>query len=310
MPTFSATEKQILATLKSNKSLIFNDKLYSIIECDKPTTIKGEPKTDIYILLQDENKDFLEVKISIKQKNADFLENKITDTRALEIFGNNWQDIIQKLITPIKCKFFNKKLIYKESFGHADKGTITLGWRFEITNKPQGELSGLLPVELAEEVLSGKNLANDKKNSYINKKIVQGSGIAEYILPNADTLDPANINLIFSSLIPIKDYIKQEGVALYFACKASNYRTLYIPKEKTETVHKIEGNRHLSVYVDWKDTNNKLDYEICFNNPLSTKTKAVAKNLSDTLKRLGIKNTNDISIENFSHFAEKVFISK
>lgn len=49
-------------------------------------------------------------------------------------------------------------------------------------------------------------------------------------------------------MIPIKDYVKMHP-DIYFACKALNYRTF---------AEKWDGNRPLSVQVNWSAEQNKF----------------------------------------------------
>ena len=158
------------------------NKIWKVIKVAKPTTSKGEPKTDVYILLVEEKTGVeYEIKISIKQSNADFLENKLQAPRAEQLFGTNWSTIIQNSTESIKEEFEKKTLIFKNKEGRTEKGAITLGWKFELLNKSGGKLSGNVNVS-SLEVYSGQSLAADKRNAYINGKIIQNSGVANYIL--------------------------------------------------------------------------------------------------------------------------------
>ena len=73
---------------------------------------------------------------------------------------------------------------------------------------------------------------------------------------------------------------------VYFACKALNYRTFY---------NKYDGNRPLSVYVDWYVENGQLCHDLVFDSPLSVGGDEVADNLIAALEELGIETTDDIT---------------
>lgn len=59
------------------KKFTYEQANYSVLKCDKPTSSKGECKTDVYVLAQDDLGNQKEFKISVKQNNADFLEIKL-----------------------------------------------------------------------------------------------------------------------------------------------------------------------------------------------------------------------------------------
>lgn len=298
MPDFSQTERTIIDTLIASTNFIYRDDRYELLECDKPTTSKGEPKTDIYIQVQKEStQEIFEFKISVKQSNADFLENKISAERALELFGTNWKDIIMELTNSVRADFVNQKLIYKRPQGQTEEGVFTLGWKFEILNKSARNRSGILPTEILREVLTGENLNQNKRDAFINGVVIENSGVANFILPNADTIDLSNLNEIMQNIITIDEYISNPSNQVYFACKALNYRSKYIPSPKWD------GDRPLCVYIHWFENNSKLCYEFCFDNPLLTKGNLVARNLQSALNNLNINTTDDINQINTNHYS-------
>lgn len=297
MPNFSKTEKIILDTLKKNTHFNYQNNLYQLIEVDKPTTSAGEPKTDIYILSKTANGENIEFKISVKQSNADFLENKISAERASELFGTNWQERIKSLTNSVRSDFTNQKLIYKQKNKKTEAGVFTLGWKFEILNKSAKNRSSELPNEILREVLTGENLNQSKKDASINTKIVPHSGVANFILPNAENIDLTNITAIMDNIIKIDDYINIPSNKVYFACKALNYRSKYTPFPKWD------GDRPLSVYIRWFENNNKLCHEFCFDNPLNKKGNAVAEDLKTALTSLNITTTDDINPHNMDNYS-------
>ena len=189
----------------------------------------------------------------------------------------------------IKDKFENKLLIFKEKYGRTEKGAITLGWKFEFLNKLNGELSAEINVDL-NEVYKGIGLDNDKRNAFVEGNRIDESGIADYLLFVDDTSYYKNAQDIINNLILIDDYIK-ENPTVYFACKALNYRTMKVPA-------RWDGNRPLSVYVNWTVINGKLNHELIYNNPLTIKGNEVAENLKLALNSLNIQNTDDITTDN------------
>ncbi len=94
---FTESERKIIQMGKESKLFNYNNNSYEILKIGKPVTGSGEPKTDIYILAENKlSNELTEFKISFKQDNADFLENKIKQARAMQIFGQNWSDIISR----------------------------------------------------------------------------------------------------------------------------------------------------------------------------------------------------------------------
>lgn len=288
--TFGEAERYIHSLFSVNKVIQLGTETYKIIESGKPTTPQGEPKTDIYVLLSNGTKNY-ELKISVKKDNADFLENKTSAERAEQILGIDWMNIVIHSTLQLKDGFHSKPLIYKTSQGKTEAGAITLGWKFELLNKKSGQLSEqiLLSKEQLFDIYAGTNLPPEKKNAYINGKIFPNSGVANTILfGDLSKFDSAES--VIHSLQSIDSYINSHP-NIYFACKALNYRTFK---------QKYDGNRPLSVFVDWDIVNGKLNPTLVFNSPLITRGNQVANKLTNALYKLGINNTNDINENNVS----------
>lgn len=284
--TFSKDEKSIRKLFPIGTIFSYDNIAYEVIEIGKPFSEKGEPKTDIYICAVSKNYKKREFKISFKKSNADFLENKISAERAQQLFGDNWSEIIKQSIDKLKPSFQSKKLIYKEKEGHTEKGSITLGWKFELVNKISGALSDeiLLVEDQVIDVYAGTNLENEKKNAKVNEKMINDSGIANFIL--IGETDFKNAQEVIDKLISVKDYVKQHP-KVYFACKALNYRTLK---------NKWDGDRPLAVYVEWGISNKKLSHNLVFDKPLEKKGNEVAKKLKTVLETLNITTIDNIDM--------------
>jgi len=288
------TIKDLFLTVKNNQTtLLFNNIEYYVGIVGKPTCKDGEPKTDIFLRMIEKvnNNKYLDIKISVKQKDADFLENKMSAESAERLFGDNWTEIVKSCTNSIRGEFNKRILIHKRKYRRTDAGSITLGWKFELLNKPGGELSNEITVDI-KEVYKGLLLNDDKKNARVNGKTIVGSGIADYILVVDKNSIPTKAQDILNSLIFIDQYVI--GKKVYFACKALNYRTLHNPP-------KHDGDRPLSVCVDWNVENNKLTPKLCFDKPLITKGNQVAEKLIRCLSVLNVKNTNDLTKQNVSN---------
>tara|TARA_X000000368_G_scaffold366982_1_gene314058 strand:- start:2637 stop:3506 length:870 start_codon:yes stop_codon:yes gene_type:complete len=276
---FSKIESNFQEYFSIGKNFSFKDKNFTVHKCDKPTTPSGEPKTDIYILGIDNSGAQKEFKISIKLDNAEFLENKISLKRAMEILGDDAQQIIEKSISEIKKVFSKEPLINFNKAGRSKSRIVTLGWKFELMNKKSGNKSGkiLLKNNQKEEVFSGK-ASMDKKDAYVHGEIIKNAGVANFIY----IAKKINIDMnVFNDLISISSYAKQSDI--YFACKALNYR---VDDEKWD------GNRPLAVWVKRKLIKNKLNQVISFKNPLDTKGNSVAEKLLAILNKLKVSKEN------------------
>ena len=284
--TFSKEEKLIRTLFPIGTTFNYDNVSYEVIEVGKPFSEKGEPKTDIYICAISKNHEKKEFKISFKKGNADFLENKISKERAQQLFGENWSKIIKQSIDALESSFQSKKLIYKEQEGHTEKGSITLGWKFELVNKINGALSGkiILDKDQVIDVYAGTNLEDEKKNAKVNGILIDDSGIANFILIGETDFNSAQE--VIDKLISVKDYV-QQNPEVYFACKALNYRIL---KDKWD------GDRPLAVYVEWSVSSGKLSHSLVFNEPLEKKGNEVAEKLKTSLETLNITTIDDIDI--------------
>ena len=284
--TFSREEESIRTLFPIGTTFNYDNVLYEVIEVGKPFSEKGEPKTDIYICAISKDHKKKEFKISFKKSNADFLENKISKERAQQLFGKNWSKIIKESIDRLELSFQSKKLIYKEQEGHTEKGSITLGWKFELVNKISGALSDeiILVEDQVIDVYAGTNLEDEKKNAKVNGKLIDDSGIANFIFIGETGFNSAQE--VIDKLISVKDYVKLHP-KVYFACKALNYRFL---KDKWD------GDRPLAVYVEWSASGKKLSHSLVFDEPLEKKGNEVAEKLKAALETLNITTIDNIDM--------------
>jgi hypothetical protein len=273
---FSNSEKALMLLFEANKSFFFMGKNYEAEIIGKPTSVAGEPKTDLFIRARsNEDNNIIELKISYKQKNADFLENKISSDRAHQLFGNDWKSVIIDSTTKIKHEFESRQLIFNENQGKTKAGSITLGWKFEILNRKSGKLSGKLVLDKNQmiDVISGKNSNSSKKNAYVNGVVITDSGISNYLLER-EISESTDLNQVLESLITIDEYVESSN-EMFFACKALNYR---------QRQNKWDGDRPLAVYVDWSFEQGKLVSEIKYDKPLEEKGNERAKKIISLLK--------------------------
>ncbi|WP_447635335.1 hypothetical protein [Flavobacterium microcysteis] len=282
MSNHGNTERHIVELFNKCAFFEFEGDKYEIKVVGKPRPSKGECKTDVYILAQEiltkKNK---EIKISIKQNDADFLENKMSYSRAIEIFGNEAKDILIKSIKSVERSFLDDNLVYFHKHKRTEAKCIKIGWKFELINKYGGERSGALLMSNDQkiDVYSGANLNESKKNAKVGNTQIPDSGIANYIL-EVDTITH-DINYYVKKLIPIEEYaVKQD---LFFACKALNYRA--VP-------NKWDGDRPLSVFIEWTLEDKLVKAKFNFDRPLEIKGNEVGLNIRRILRELKIDCNN------------------
>ncbi|ETT02786.1 hypothetical protein [Providencia alcalifaciens] len=276
-PQFSQTETDLINLINRTQQFTWNGCIYDVVKASKPSTSKGECKTDVFIKTLQGN-----FKISIKQSNADFLENKISYERASQIFGYDTDSILRRSIGTIKQSFQNHPLICFKKMGRTEEKTILLGWKFELLNKMSGNKSGVLQLtdEQKLNVYSGHLLSSDKRDAFVDGQVIADSGVADYIL-EIDKVIGHNLQFYINKLRPIHDFSRQQTI--YFACKALNYRSL---------VDKWDGDRPLAVYVNWCLHNGELKSSICYDRPLQVKGNVIGDKIRGILRTLNINKDN------------------
>lgn len=287
MTRFGDAERYIVSLLPVGNRFKLDGDIFTIVLCGKPTCNYGEPKTDIYVCAKNNSGREIELKISFKKENADFLENKTTSERAEQLFGSDWMDVVIDSTLSIERSFLERPLIYAYSYRRTEAGSITLGWKFELVNKPGGDLSGRMALtpEQVMDVYAGINLSTDKKDAYVGGQQVRNSGVANCILATDRLLSTQDI---INNLTSIEEYV-EEYPYIYFACKALNYRTF---------VRKYDGDRPLAVYIDWFAKKSKLAFNYVFDAPLITRGNKVADSLLRAMQSLDIRTTDDVDAHN------------
>lgn len=299
MPNFSDTERRLIDLLKVGAKFKFDGVEYIVSKPScKPTVAKGECKTDVYVQTASVNGDKV-FKISVKQQNADFLENKMSYERAVELFGLHADDVIMQATNSIKDNFLKTPIIYFTRKGNTNAKSITLGWKFEFVNKPGGKLSSSMQLTTRQivDVYSGTSLPEDKKNAIVNGEEIVDSGIADFILV-VDQDKNITIGDFEKGLMAIEKFVETEKPTIYFACKALNYRA-----EKD----KWDGDRPLSVYVDWYIKDAKLVGELRFDEPLHHKGNEIGNIVQNLLAELGINADNFLRLRDIIDSSIPVF---
>lgn len=289
MSNHGGTERYIIELFKDSKDFFFENEKLKIVKIGKPRPKKGECKTDVYILaLNEANGKHKEIKISIKQNDADFLENKMSFERAVEIFGPRAKEILTESIKSVTDSFLEDFLVYFSKHIRTEEKCIKIGWKFEFINKNGGKRSGKIELDREQKinVYSGSNLNNEKKNSKVNGEEIINSGVANYILEVENTT--GDLSYYINNMLPIEEYAEKQEI--YFACKAINYRA---------QKNKWDGNRPLSVYIDWRLEEGKIKAEFVMDKPLEIKANVIGLNIQKILKELKIDSNNFNDLKNY-----------
>lgn len=296
MKNYHKLEHKILQLFINAPFIIWKGNSYTveIAQKPRPNDNKGECKTDVYILLVN-NVERLEIKLSVKMSNShDFQESKLTKERAKTIFGDSYKPIIVDATKSIADKFLNCPLIFQDRKGNTEKGSVTMGWRLEITHSPRN-LSVPLLLEnklIVNSFYKGVNMEENKRHAKVNETIIENAGVANYLIVTTEN-ELHSYEDILNQMQWLDDMVPPP---LYLAFIANNYRTI---KDK------IDGSRSLAVYVNWFLQNNKLHHELVFNEPLERKGKELVK----TFKSLSLNDTFSIDEINI-HNKEIIYCKK
>ena len=127
---------------------------------------------------------------------------------------------------------------------------LVCGQVFDIPEGGELVCPVILSEEQKAEIFLGTNLPAEKRNAKVNGEIIENSGVANRILIDSENYLTAQE--IINGLLKIEDYNPE----CFLAFRAVNYRSIE---------DKIDGNRPLAVWVNWKDKNSP---EIIFDSPL------------------------------------------
>ena len=286
----AGAEIRVRNALKKIKTFELNSAKYEIIQLGKPTVSGGggETKTDIYIKAKNQsNGNEEEIKISYKRQSFSFVENKIKSHRAEAIYGKEWSEIICEQINEIRDNFLAKPLIYFESTGHTERGSFTLGWRYEMEYNGKRKLQVKVKQDIAAQVWKNKGAQAQYRDGIVDGEKIPFSGMPNFCL----TIEPDDVKTvddIFRNLVSMDELIQTHG-NITAAFLAQNYRS---HKQKQE------GNkRHLGVWINWKIVNGKLWCEHVFDKPLEMESGPRLENLKDCLKELGIDLEGNFNID-------------
>ncbi len=280
MASFSESEKK-LRRIISNQSFTWKGEKYTTEKAYKPEKkgSGGECKTDCFVIAtRVSDKKERQIKITYKKENASFIENKIRYGRAKTIFGDDWSETIKKQIIQIKKKLQDEPLFYLEKDRLTKKGSIKLGWRYEMEIHGTRSLGTPIQQNVARYVWENKNGKQEYRNCPVNGKKITNSGVPNFVfIRNAENFN--SIDDVFPNLIPISSVIKNGSITSAFT--AQNYNAI--------RDYQGGGNkRDLSVPIDWSIKNGEITAKLNFEQPLEFNSNIKLEKLRVVLKELDI----------------------
>jgi len=285
---YGKLEEHIINTFQNERIFAYQGKLYELLVAGKPRPQGGgECKTDVYVAAKQQHTDrILEWKISVKsEESQEFQGNKLTSDDAEAYFGEDWENIVIEATTSLQGAFENRVLLYASGKYPVKPNSITVGWKLEIASKPRA-LSVQVPLtdrEIRDYVYKGLNQSIWKQNSYVNGHIIEGSGVADYLLVSKIE-NISSVEDVFEQMVYIDDAWLEDT---YLIFTANNYRT---------DVDKADGPRALAVRIEWQCQNNKLVPFFYYNHPLMyTGERDMSPLVKRALQELGKRNITDIN---------------
>ena len=273
----SDVEKYIESRFKVGSQVFIDDKDYTVTETAKPSSGDGgEGKTDVYVALKDDNDNVKELKISIKKYNAGHWENKISTDRFNSIFKDHPEEAV-KVLDNISQVIKEKRTAF-DDIG-SKKKSVTLGFRLDAVQKPRVLSTDIkIHPDIQKEILSGANLSDGKRDSYVNGKKVEGSGVANYLLKLEPDDSFEEGDDVIDKFIPIDDYVDSGECPMYFSAAAVNDSW-----SNSSGKYKYE-NRPLLAYYDLNvDDQGELQEELIVDHSLTTKSKDVRNKWSPSV---------------------------
>lgn len=281
--TYGRLEQHIIEVFNKDKYFTYQEERYETVIAGKPRPqgVGGECKTDVFIRAREiHSGKAKDIKISVKNRNKEFIGNKLKKENLEAYIGPGWEDILTNATLSLKEKFESAVLLYAKRKGPTRANSITVGWKLEIADKERG-LSVLIPLtdhKVREYVYKGTNLSDEKKNSAVDGIVIEGSGVAEYLLITTEE----EINTADDVIEQMKLIDEADIGKTFFIFTANNYRT---------DVDKADGPRSLAVRIKWECKGNKLVPTFCYDSPLYyTGERDMAPLVKAALKELGKSN--------------------
>lgn len=284
------SEATILGLFPGEKVFGYHGHRYQVLVSGKPIPnprygkrdAKGEPKTDVYLLLRNLDTGHLrELKISHKKPTADFIENKLTYERMLQIFGNGQavDDVLHDAIRNMRPKVLGRSVYVPESRYLVQGGSYCLGYRLDIVLRHLGELSmpANMPDDAKLELITGSRLVQAKRDALVHNREITGAGVANAVLSIPVTPETGTTEVL-EGLQSAQAYAST--LVPFFKLSAVNYRS-----ERSN----CERFRLLLFRYEWEaDTEGMLIAYLKDDMPLRHMSSEMAKRLVAVAREAGI----------------------
>lgn len=263
-----------------------NGHLYKLLKpYGKPKSQKsgGEPKTDVYLPFLVDDKEKVEIKISLKMKNFNFTENKLSFGR-MRLWGEDTEDVLRSIAASI-LKNDHEKIdkSLNNPPRHKRKGNkYLLGYRLDITNKPNAKRSYPLGLTTDQKIefFTGATMEEEKRNSLVSGVMVENSGVANMYL-EMNISGEETPQDILKQLIPLDNKMFYERIELFATIKAVNYFP-NSPKGSS----KYDGPRPLLIQAKYQYDNgtDNIAKSLIVENPLKVTAKDVLEKYHNLLR--------------------------
>ena len=282
---YGRLEDHIIDVFRRDRLFEYYNRIYEVLIAGKPRPRTGECKTDVFVRARETSSGEIEdFKISVKNENKEFMGNKLKAADLEAYIGPDWEEVVMDATLSLEDRFRNALLLYATRKHPTCANSITVGWKLEITDRPRN-LSVPIPLsdqEIRDFVYKGTNLSDDKKNSYVDGKMIENSGVAEFLITTTES-DITCANDVIEQM----EYIDDADIGdTYFIFTANNYRT---------DVDKADGPRALAVRIEWACEGAKLVPHFCFDSPLYyTGERDMAPLVKQALRALGKRNIDEL----------------
>jgi len=188
-----------------NREGIFewNGEKYIVEFCDKPTTDRGEPKTDTFVrAINKKTNEQVDIKISSKKTNFGFTDNHPMKARLHEFYGPECKEILTKM----QKKVFGEHSDLQPINFEGELG-FTLGWRNEYLQENTRRLGMRLTQDVANKVWWGEGSPKEYLDATVNGEEIENSGMPDWVLIK-DGKDIKTTKDIFPNLKDIREFAK------------------------------------------------------------------------------------------------------
>ena len=211
-------EKKVRDVINREGIFEWNNEKYIVEFCDKPTTDRGEPKTDTFVrAINEKTNEQVDIKISSKKTTFGYLQNHPMKAKLYEFYGPECKEILIKMQKQI---FGNNPDLNPINF-ESEPG-FTLGWRNEYLQETTRTLGMRLTQDVANKVWWGEGSPKEYLDATVNGNVIENSGMPDWILVK-DGDDINTTKDIFPNLKDIREFAKTHNL-VDSTWQAHNYK--------------------------------------------------------------------------------------